>query len=389
MQSDFRRRWLRAGFGGLAYGLGLVALAGSLSAFGQTSTNRPVKAAVPVQTAVLRSMGSGPTRIAVLLETQSPSFGKASAAVIAGIKSAHARDGQGIIVDIISVSDTGEDVDQLVNALPARGYTFVIGPLTRNGANALADRGALPIPVLVLNQPDSDRRVSNNLIIFGLPVESEGRQVARAAFDDAALRIPDRRPLKALIVSNTTPIGRRSFAAFSDAWRELGGTLVEPVETDGRTGLELRSAIGAASGDVAFAAVGPDALRALRATLPKELRLYATSQANSLQPGITLKMPELDGVRLVDMPWQLQPDHTAVMAYAKAPTLTHLDFQRLYALGIDSFRLARELLGNRQQFELDGVTGRLKVDLPADSRVDRTSVLAEYRNGVITPIEPR
>lgn len=387
MKSYFRQLLGHFACRSLAVGVCLVWLISPLLVFAQTSSNRTAKAIPSAST--VRTMGSGPTRIAVLLETRSQSFGKASDAVIAGIKSAHARDGQGVTVDIISVSDTGEDVDQLLNTLPARGYTFVIGPLTRNGANALADRGALPLPVLVLNQPDSDRRVSNNLIIFGLPVESEGRQVARAAFDDAAMRIPDRRPLKALIISNSTPIGRRSFAAFSDAWRELGGTLVDPVETDGRTGLELKTAIGSATGDVAFAAVGPDALRALRATLPKELRLYATSQANSLQPGITMKMPELDGVRLVDMPWQLQPDHAAVMAYAKAPTLTHLDFQRLYALGIDSFRLARELMGNKQQFELDGVTGRLRVDLPADSRVDRTSVLAEYRNGVITPIEPR
>lgn len=384
MKSTIRRNLLRTSGCWSAAGVGLALLGGPLSAFAQSSTSRQRPPA-----SAFKGFGSGPTRIALLLETQSTSFATAAAAVIAGVKSAHLRDGQGVTVDVIAVSDTGEDIATLVGMLPGRGYTFVIGPLTRNGANALADKGALPLPVLALNQPDFDRRVSNNLIIFGLAVESEGRQVARAAFDDAAARIPDRRPLRAVVISNTTPIGRRSFAAFSDAWRELGGKLADPLETDSRTIPEMKVAIGAISADVAFAAVGPDALRAVRASLPKELRVYATSQANSLQPGLTLKTPELDGIRLVDMPWQLQPDHAAVMAYAKAPMLAHLDFQRLYALGIDSFRLARELMSNKQSFELDGVTGRLKVDLATDARVDRTSVLAEYRNGVIVPIEPR
>lgn len=386
MELGKRRLVLRALGISPAAGAGIMVSGAPLWAFAQGSTSRPARSN---RGSASQTFGSGTTRVAVLLETQSASFGKASAAVIDGIRSAHSRDGQGIVVEVIPVSDTGEDIDAVMNQLPGRGINFVIGPLTRNGVNAMTDRGGLPIPVLALNLPDPDRRVSKNLVFFGLAIETEGRQIARAAFDDAALRIPDRRPLKALVIANSTPIGRRSYAAISEAWRELGGVLVEPVETDGKTIAEIRSALGSASGDAVFAAVGPDALRSLRASLPKEVRLYSTSQANSMQPGLALRVPELDGVRLVDMPWQLQPEHVAVMAYPKAPTLTHLDFQRLYALGIDAFRLSRELLANKDRFELDGVTGRLRVDLAADARVDRISVLAEYRNGVIVAIEPR
>lgn len=372
---------------GAAAGLGLSLSATPHAAFAQK--REPNAVIKPTARNIPKSFGSGATRIALLLETQSPNFGKAATAVIDGVRSAHSRDGQGIAVDVIAVSDTGEDLPGIIANLPARGISFAIGPLTRSGVNSLADRGGLTIPVLALNQPDLDRRATPNLIIFGLPIETEGRQVARAAFDEVRARVADRRAPRALIISNTTPIGRRSFNAFSDGWRELGGILVDPVETDAKTIPELRSALGEAiATDVAFAAVGPDSLRALRSTLPKEIRLYSTSQANYLQPGLTVKSPELDGLRLVDMPWQLQPDNTAVMAYPKAPTLTHLDFQRLYALGIDSFRLAREFLASKQKFELDGVTGRLRVDLSVDARIDRTSVLAEYRNGVIVPIDP-
>ena len=59
------------------------------------------------------------------------------------------------------------------------------------------------------------------------------------------------------------------------------------------------------------------------------------------------------------------------------------DMQRLYALGIDAYRIARELaLRPNGAFELDGVTGRLSVDMgsasPAFRRVETGTV---YRDG--------
>ena len=39
----------------------------------------------------------------------------------------------------------------------------------------------------------------------------------------------------------------------------------------------------------------------------------------------------LDGLRVLEMPWQLQPDHPAVMTYPKAPVPYNVELQRLYA----------------------------------------------------------
>jgi uncharacterized protein len=382
MKSISRRGWIRSRLAVPA--LTALAAGSPLSTLAQPQTSRAGRGQ-----AATHSFGSGATRVALLLETQSATFGKAAAAVQAGVRSAFTRDGQGLSVDVIPVSDTGEEIQALVNGLPGRGYQIAIGPLTRSGVNALADLGSLPLTVLALNLPDLERRGASNLIYFGLAIEAEARQVARAAFDDTASRVQDRRPLTALIISATTPLARRSLSAFSDGWRELGGVVVEAIESDSRNVAELRSIIGSAKADVVFASVGPDALRVVRSSVPKEMRIYGTSQSSSTLVGVTQKSPELDGVRLVGMPWQYQPDHAAVMAYSKAPTLTHLDFQRLYALGIDAFRLARELMQNRQQFELDGVTGRLRLNLPQDTRVERISVLGEYQNGVVVPLERR
>src|SRR5690606_13700901 len=62
-----------------------------------------------------------------------------------------------------------------------------------------------------------------------------------------------------------------------------------------------------------------------------------------------------------------------------------LELQRLYALGIDAYRLARELVRGRQQVELDGVTGWLRVDVPVDPRVRRISTVSVYREGMLVP----
>jgi len=97
-----------------------------------------------------------------------------------------------------------------------------------------------------------------------------------------------------------------------------------------------------------------------------------------------LRSPELDGVRFVDLPWRVQPDAPAVMAYPR-PADMNLELQKLYALGIDAFRIARLLVDRAPVIDLDGVTGRLR--LSADGTMfTREGVLVEYRDGVIVPI---
>jgi uncharacterized protein len=90
------------------------------------------------------------------------------------------------------------------------------------------------------------------------------------------------------------------------------------------------------------------------------------------------------------MPWQIQADNIAVMAYPRASaTLSTLEQQRLYALGIDTYRIIRELVGQRGKFEIDGVTGRLKLDLTQSQRVERTGLVAEFRRGQPVPFDGR
>ena len=67
-----------------------------------------------------------------------------------------------------------------------------------------------------------------------------------------------------------------------------------------------------------------------------------------------------------------QPDHPSVSVYPRWTGNEGVDTQRLYALGIDAFRIARELaLRPGSVFEVDGVTGRLKIDMGGSAPVFR------------------
>ena len=123
--------------------------------------------------------------------------------------------------------------------------------------------------------------------------------------------------------------------------------------------------------------------------------LYGTSQLNTLNladPVGAAAKPELDGVRLLDLPWQLQADHPAVMIYPRPPKKGEqrrgLDLERLYALGIDAFRVAGELGAGRPVFTIDGVTGKLYVQLDGirPATFERTEQQAQYAGGVVVAL---
>jgi uncharacterized protein len=342
-------------------------------------------------------IGNGANKVVALLPSASGPFKWATAAVVAGMKAAHARDAAPVSIEVINTDDqlleTSSGLTDIYNDLAARSVSLVVGPLTRNSVNALTSIGRLPITTITLNQPDPEYALVGNMIVFGLAVDSEASQVARASFDDTALRIPTRRPLKAAVVHNTTVQGKRGASAFVQVWQSLGGEILSTVESDSKNLAQdkvLASGSNNNKPDVVFIAVSADAAKGFKQTQPSDTVVYGTSQLNNYVVGSATRFNELNGIRVVDMPWQIQADNIAVMAYPRASaTLSTLEQQRLYALGIDTYRIIRELVGQRGKFEIDGVTGRLKLDLTQSQRVERTGLVAEFRRGQPVPFDGR
>jgi outer membrane PBP1 activator LpoA protein len=90
----------------------------------------------------------------------------------------------------------------------------------------------------------------------------------------------------------------------------------------------------------------------------------------------------------------VQRDHAAVMVYPRPVQTdgrnTGADMERLYALGIDAFRVAREIaLHPHSRFNIDGVTGKLAISFgQGAAHFERAEQPAVYQDGVLTPLTP-
>ncbi len=331
-------------------------------------------------------------KVAVILPPAAGSFRRATQAVLAGLRAAQTHEGASLALDLFPVD---ERFDALANAfadIDKKGYDLVIGPLPRGNVDQLSELSQLGVPTLALNGPENERLAPSNVTYFGLPIESDAQFIARIAF---ALHAPavQGRPLRAAVVHNAAPLPRRAAAAFAEAWKALGGQLGEVIETESRLGGELKDLLAGGEPDLSFVASSLETARAVRTGLPREAPLYGPSllstgiTASNLAQSAGMRTPELDGYRVCDLPWLLQGEQPAVMAHARQPALSHQELQRLYALGIDAYRIAREMLNGRNRFELDGVTGRLRLDRSLGAQVQRQPTLAEYRAGVLVPLE--
>ena len=81
------------------------------------------------------------------------------------------------------------------------------------------------------------------------------------------------------------------------------------------------------------------------------------------------------------MPWFAEPDHPAVMAYAKPAQALAVEYERLYALGIDAWRLGQLIFKSGNAINLpplDGVTGRISLD---GHQLGRALSSVEVRDG--------
>lgn len=338
-----------------------------------------------------KRFGNGSIGIALLVPPANGMYRRASAALVDGVRAAHARDGSGITVEVIEIDDDLIFLRALYDELHQRGFSMVLGPLTRDAAALIAQSGQPPVFTLTLNPVDGDT-LPANMLSFGLSVEAEARQAADVAWNEARASAASRP--QAVVLRNATPLGRRTAAAFVEQWRHLGGEIVEVLDADVSAMARMRADLSRLQADVFFVAAEPLAAQAVRVSTGGRGVIYGTSRLNTGAvplPGAeaspyAIRSPELDGVRLIDMPWRVQPDHPAVMAYAR-PDL-NAELQKLYALGIDAFRLARRLLDRAPGLQLDGVTGQLRLSSDRGS-IEREGVLAEYRDGVLTALAAR
>lgn len=308
--------------------------------------------------------------IALLLPLKSEIFGAAAEAVRQGFQAAADLEMQlpeRLPVRVYGCFDEGRDIAALYRQAIANGALAVAGPLTRSGVSALAGVQDIPVPTLALNMKEGPP--ARLLYFFGMAVETEARQIAQLA-RQMELR-------QAIVIVTHANLSRRLQFAFEDEWSRSGGALLREIEFDNDPA--VFADIVEMPDTAVFLAADAKTARLIRAYLPNKLPIFATSQIFTGN-GNTLANYDLNGVRFVDMPWLLQADHPAVMVYPRAVPPLAADHERLYALGIDAFRLVQLLLGGNPQADLplDGVSGRIELE---GSTFQRSAIPAVFARG--------
>ncbi|MFL6657022.1 MAG: penicillin-binding protein activator [Massilia sp.] len=331
-----------------------------------------------------------PIRIALLLPMKSDTLGPPADALRAGFMAGYERDRTGFIVNLI---ETGGSPEEALDAFLAaqKDNDIIVGPLARPAVSAVAVSGAVSKPTVALNHPEGrgEGAIPPQMVVIGLSIEDEARQVA----DWAAAEYPG---ANALIVSGTSSWQRRIAGAFSAQWKQSHGK-VQLAELGASNGYlseaginQLKLRVDTERPTLIFAALDADQLRQVRNMLGPEIPMFGTSSVNpGSEPGSALA--DFDGVRLLDMPWQVQRDNAAVMVYPRWQGGNHtLDMERLYALGIDAYRVARQLaLSPGAPFQMDGVTGHLSLSYEGGrAHFSRAASDALVQGGAFKLVEP-
>jgi uncharacterized protein len=321
-------------------------------------------------------------QIALLLPLGSPSFSRAAESVQQGFAAAAKTDaGTEIATKIYPTTDDPDSIASAYEQALAQGARLIVGPLTRIGVSRIAQNMQPGVPVLALNVPENDAPLPEDFYVFSLQSEAESRQLARMAYAEGRRSV--------LTVTDAQPLMRRIQKAFVDEFVQQGGKVVGEFAYRNTTAdlTALREAATAGQCDTVFLALDSAHARLARPYVEGTAQVYATSQVLEGPPE-RLRDAELNGVRFVDMPWLLQADHPAVMIYARtgssAPAAS--DFERLYAFGIDAYRIAADLLrgGKVAQEPLDGVTGR--ISLTSDRHFVRELTPAQFIDGRPVPL---
>lgn len=316
--------------------------------------------------------------IALILPTSSPSLGRLAEAVRQGFMAAAEVQGKDTLpVHVTAIDNEGTALLDACKFSQSTGAKLVVAGLTRDGAQSLAASDCPRQLVLALNEIRGEAPVS--MYTASLSLEHEARQAALQAINDG-LRM-------AIVIGTNSPLSRRVAEAFEREWGRAAGEGRRITYSGKPEEAELiRERIANTRGDMVFFALDSDEARAVRPFVSGMLPVYATSLSVNPRAEQIVNL-DLQGVRYVEMPWFVLPDHPAVMVYSAPKVPLSVDQERLYALGIDAFRVGQLLLKGEEKTPLDGVTGR--ITLEGTHHFVRALAPAEVDGGRVIPLRPQ
>lgn len=368
----------------------------------------PAAETLPAPLVKLKELANQPlTKIALLLPQEGP-LASVARALRDGFLAAHYQAQQaGQNPPAIQLYDSSHlsSLDDFYRQAQADGVQLVVGPLEKPLVKQMSDREQLPITTLALNYSDAGQEGPAQLFQFGLAAEDEAREVARRAWGDGMRR--------AVALVPRGEWGDRVLNAFRQSWEQSGGSLIaaehvdQPVELAQQIAdlFQLRQSESRAKRlqgtlgtqvaaqpsrrqdvDFIFLAATPQQAQQIKPTLAfqyaGDVPVYATSH---LFTGSNNQAQYLDlnGIRFCETPWLLNSNDPLRQEVDRQWPQAGGSLGRLYAMGVDAYRLAPRLnqLKALPESRVDGLSGSLSLN-PAQ-RVERQLPWAEFRDGQV------
>lgn len=248
---------------------------------------------------------------------------------------------------------------------------------------------------------------NKNIFQFALSAQDEAIQMAERAWRDGHRRV--------LMMYPRRSSGERNANEFKQAWLNMGGEILSEVIFDRQQQYSelvenamqlndsksrhrvIKQLIGQqvefeprARQDIDFIylVARTQEARQLKPILAfhyaGDVPVYATSDVFSGEQQARSNK-DLNGIRFTTMPWFFETELTEKRSISSYIGETG-QFQRLYAFGIDAYRLFPRLKKLRQirQSNFYGVTGKLFLD--EQQRIIREQVWAQFKSGVASPM---
>jgi len=270
------------------------------------------------------------------------------------------------------------------------GADMILGPLTKSNVAALQQLDEMPIPVIALNQPESQTSqpaAEARWTTFSLAPEDEARQIADHGFGSQCRN--------AIVMAAPNDRGLRLLTAFESRWALHGGTIRGKVVVEQRTAANkaMGELLGSGSSDqriqsverafdmpvdargrgrsdfecIFMLAPDPSTARSWRPLLvfhmTGDVPVYATSAIND--GTINTRNRDLNGVVFIETPAMLPPNPADRLG-------------RLRALGQDALVMAqhRQQALTTENWIIRGQTGLLR--RRADGSIVRALDLAIF-----------
>lgn len=347
-------------------GFALAGVGAFSAAQSPAASNSPAPAAPP-------RPASAP--IALILPLEAPAYARAADAVRAGFLAAAEAAGAAGQVKVY-----GHGEDGVLNAFEAAreaGATVVVGPLLRDDLRTVAQLAlALPNTVALNQLDDGTAEAPANLYTFALAIEGDARVIARRLRHDAVQNVA--------VVNADTPLMRRFAGAFAAEWLQSGGSVPPAFRFEATPDAltSMRRELNRKPPEAALLA-----LDSASATLAKPylgtIPVYASGLVFERETEAVAR--DLDGIHLLEIPWIITPD---APQFANLPKreFASAALTRLYALGLDGFRIAQAFRdGAPERFSLEGATGQ--VTLGEGRQFVREGRLGVFRAGRLAPLD--